>query len=163
VRFPPPGRETCALGRPRRDAPHLRPGAPAHRLPLDRLPAVHRRRPPHSWAPQITYRHRAGASHDDDERMSPGITMHALPPLPPSRVLLLVNPNARSGSEGVEAAVETLEAGGIRVRVETFTGPDEVETDIERAAGDADCVAVAGGDGTLSRAGGVLARKGLPL
>ncbi len=89
--------------------------------------------------------------------------MHAMSPLPPSRVLLLVNPNARSGSEGVEAAVKTLEAGGVRVRVETFTGPDEVETDIERAAGDADCVAVAGGDGTLSRAGGVLARKGLPL
>lgn len=89
--------------------------------------------------------------------------MQVLPPHPPSRVLLLVNPNARRGSEGVETAVRTLESGGIRVRLEFFTGPDEVETDIESAAGDADCVAVAGGDGTLSRAGGVLARKNLPL
>ncbi len=89
--------------------------------------------------------------------------MQAESPHPPARILLLVNPNARRGSEGVEAAVRTLEAGGAEVRLESFTGPDEVEADIDRSAGDVDCIAVAGGDGTLSRAGGVLARKGLPL
>jgi diacylglycerol kinase (ATP) len=82
---------------------------------------------------------------------------------PPARVLLLVNPNARRASDGVEAAVEVLEAGGAAVRLEHFSGPDEVEDDIARHAEDVDCVAVAGGDGTLSRAGGVLARIGLPL
>ncbi len=84
-------------------------------------------------------------------------------PSPPSHVLLLVNPNARRAADGVDAAVETLKAGGVTVRLETFTGPDEVEADIRRCAGEADCVAVAGGDGTLSRAGGALARLGLPL
>lgn len=83
--------------------------------------------------------------------------------LAPARVLLLVNPHARRAAEGVDAAVATLEAGGAAVRREAFTGPDEVEADIMRHVGDADCIAVAGGDGTLSRAGGVLAKLGLPL
>lgn len=82
---------------------------------------------------------------------------------PPSHILLLVNPNARRAGDGVDAAVKTLEAGGVAVRLETFTGPDEVEADIRRCASGADCVVVAGGDGTLSRSGGVLARVGLPL
>lgn len=89
--------------------------------------------------------------------------MNAQPSPPPSRVLLLVNPNARRAGDGVDAAVEALRAGGASVRIETFSGPDEVEADIRRCAGDADCVAVAGGDGTMSRAGGALARLGLPL
>ena len=83
--------------------------------------------------------------------------------LPPARVLLLVNPNARRAADGVDAAVETLEAGGVAVRLEELSGPDEVEADILRHVGEADCVAIAGGDGTLSRAGGALARLGLPL
>ena len=83
--------------------------------------------------------------------------------LPPSRVLLLVNPNARRAGDGVDAAVEALETSGADVRLETFSGPDEVEADIRRFVGESDCIAVAGGDGTLSRAGGVLARLGLPL
>jgi diacylglycerol kinase (ATP) len=83
--------------------------------------------------------------------------------VPPSSVLLLVNPNARSGGNGVEPAVGTLREAGVAVRLETFSGPDEVEADILRGADCADCVLVAGGDGTVSRAGGVLARLGLPL
>jgi diacylglycerol kinase (ATP) len=82
---------------------------------------------------------------------------------PPRRVLLLVNPNARRGEEGMEAAVETLKDAGIAVRVESFSGPDEVEADILTHAGDAEAVVVAGGDGTLSRAGGAVAKAGLPL
>jgi diacylglycerol kinase (ATP) len=82
---------------------------------------------------------------------------------PPARALLLVNPNARRAADGVDAAVAALEAGGVAVRREAFSGPDAVEEDIRRHAGDADCVVVAGGDGTLSRAGGVLAKLGLPL
>lgn len=82
---------------------------------------------------------------------------------PPSNVVLFVNPNARRASDGVDAAVKAFEDGGAAVRLESFSGPDEVEADIARCAGDADCVAVAGGDGTMSRAGGALARLGLPL
>jgi diacylglycerol kinase (ATP) len=100
--------------------------------------------------------------------MTPGLdpppsAMAADPVAPPSSVLLLVNPNARSGGDGVEPAVRILRDAGIAVRLETFTGPDEAETDILRFASGTDCVLVAGGDGTISRAGGVLGRLGLPL
>ena len=89
--------------------------------------------------------------------------MSAPPSKPPSKALLLVNPNARRGGDAMEQATETLEHGGITVRIEAFTGPSEVEADIMAHAGDADCIIVAGGDGTLSRAGGAVAKTGLPL
>jgi diacylglycerol kinase (ATP) len=90
-------------------------------------------------------------------------SMQLLPPHPPTKVLLLANPNARRGGSGLEAAVSTLERGGIAATLETFSGPEEVEHDIERMAGGADCIVVAGGDGTLSRAGAAVARRGLPM
>jgi diacylglycerol kinase (ATP) len=93
----------------------------------------------------------------------PPAAMPADPISPPSCVLLLVNPNARCGGDGVEPLVRTLRDAGVMVWIEAFSGPDEVETDILRGADGADCVLVAGGDGTVSRAGGVLARLGLPL
>jgi diacylglycerol kinase (ATP) len=105
----------------------------------------------------MTHRNPAAAEHDIATGMSCELSS------PPSRVILLVNPNARRAGDGVEAAVEALENGGADVRIETFSGPDEVEADILRWGGESDCVAVAGGDGTLSRAGGVLARLDLPL
>lgn len=81
----------------------------------------------------------------------------------PRHVLVIANPNARNGRDGVEPAIEVLERAGLDIRRETFSGPDAVEADIEGAADGVDAIIVAGGDGTLSRAGGVLARLGLPL
>ena len=89
--------------------------------------------------------------------------MPVLPPSPPSRVLLLVNPKARLGGGGLDEALELFLSRGLSVRLERFSGPEEVEADIRKGAGEADAVIVGGGDGTLSRAGGVLARIGKPL
>ncbi|MBP7243085.1 lipid kinase [Amaricoccus sp.] len=82
---------------------------------------------------------------------------------PPRRVLVLVNPGARRGSEGVEPALERLGGAGIGMVVETFSGPDEIGTDILRRAGEVDAIVVCGGDGTLMRAAPAMVKCGLPL
>jgi YegS/Rv2252/BmrU family lipid kinase len=84
-------------------------------------------------------------------------------PAPPGRALVLVNPKARRGAEGVEPALERLRAAGIETLAETFSGPDEIATDILRRAGEADAVIVCGGDGTLMRAAPAILDCGLPL
>jgi YegS/Rv2252/BmrU family lipid kinase len=84
---------------------------------------------------------------------------------PPARrrALMLVNPNARRGSEALEPVIARLRDGGIDVVIERFEAPDEVSTDIARRQHEADLVIVCGGDGTIrSAAKGVLA-TGLPL
>ena len=81
----------------------------------------------------------------------------------PRRALLMVNPGARRGAEGIAAAQERLTAAGIAVLAETFTGPDEIVADILRRAGEADAVVVCGGDGTLMRALPAILECGLPL
>lgn len=78
------------------------------------------------------------------------------------RTLLLVNPKARQGN-AVDGARKRLAAAGLEVRLETFSAPDEMEADIHRLAVGADRIVIAGGDGTLSRAGNALLTTGLPL
>jgi YegS/Rv2252/BmrU family lipid kinase len=85
------------------------------------------------------------------------------PRLPPKRVVLLVNPHARNGREKIGPAIAALERAGVAVQLETFSGPDEVERDVLAHAGKTEAVVVAGGDGTLSRAGGAVAKCGLAM
>lgn len=86
------------------------------------------------------------------------------PPAPsPRRLLTLVNPKARRGDAGLEPALERLRASGAQVTVETFSGPDEIASDIRGRASDADAVIVCGGDGTLMRALPAIIETGLPL
>ncbi|TIM36696.1 MAG: lipid kinase, partial [Mesorhizobium sp.] len=42
------------------------------------------------------------------------------------RALLLINPKARRGQESLAPVVERLEAGGLRVSVETFEALPEI-------------------------------------
>jgi YegS/Rv2252/BmrU family lipid kinase len=84
-------------------------------------------------------------------------------PARPARALVLSNPKARRGDAEIAPVVARLEAGGIAVRREAFTGPDEVEADILRGAGWADCIVVCGGDGTLNAAIPAMLKTGLPL
>jgi YegS/Rv2252/BmrU family lipid kinase len=81
----------------------------------------------------------------------------------PRRVLVLVNPNARRGAEGIDPALDRLRAAGIEALREDFSGPDEIETDILRRAGEVDSVVVCGGDGTISRAAPAMIACGLPM
>jgi YegS/Rv2252/BmrU family lipid kinase len=90
--------------------------------------------------------------------------MTVLPePAPPQQALLLVNPHSRRGGAGVDAAIDRLEAGGVRVLKDTFSAAEEVEADIMRRAGEVDCVIICGGDGTLCLAAPGLVSTGLPL
>jgi YegS/Rv2252/BmrU family lipid kinase len=82
---------------------------------------------------------------------------------PPKRVLVLMNPRARRGAEGVAPALERLGEAGVQTIVETFSGPDEVGADILRRADEVDAVVISGGDGTLMRAASAIVECGLPL
>lgn len=82
---------------------------------------------------------------------------------PPRRALVLSNPGARRGGEGIEPALERLRAAGIHVIAETFSGADEVVTDILRRAEEADAIVLCGGDGTLNRAAPAVLQTGLPM
>lgn len=82
---------------------------------------------------------------------------------PPRRALVLSNPGARRGGEGVEPALDRLRAAGVPILAETFSGPDEVGTDILRLARDGDALVICGGDGTLNRAAPAVLKTGLPM
>lgn len=79
------------------------------------------------------------------------------------RGLMLVNPNARRGTEALEPVIKRLEAGGIHVVVERFHTPDEVSADIARRRHEADLVIVCGGDGTINSAAKGVLETGLPM
>ena len=79
------------------------------------------------------------------------------------RGLMLINPNARRGTEALEPVIERLEQGGIDVAVERFDTPDEVSADIARRRNEADLVVVCGGDGTINSAAKGLLHTGLPM
>jgi diacylglycerol kinase (ATP) len=82
---------------------------------------------------------------------------------PPRRALVLSDPGARRGKEGIEPALDRLRDAGIAVIAETFSGPDEVVTDILRRAEEADAIVLCGGDGTLNSAAPALLQTGLPM
>ena len=64
------------------------------------------------------------------------------------RALMLVNPNARRGSEAVEPIAKRLRFLGLEVTIERFETPDELAADIARRRHEVDLVVVCGGDGT---------------
>ena len=79
------------------------------------------------------------------------------------RALLLINPKARRGQESLAPVVERLEAGGLRVSVETFEALPEIARDIVRLRHRADLVIVCGGDGSVSSAAVAVMESGLPM
>ena len=79
------------------------------------------------------------------------------------RALMLVNPNARRGSEAIEPVIERLAQGGVDAVVERFETPDEVSADIARRRHEADLVIVCGGDGTINSAARGILETGLPM
>lgn len=79
------------------------------------------------------------------------------------RALMLVNPNARRGSEAIEPVIERLAQGGVDAVVERFDTPDEVSADIARRRHEADLVIVCGGDGTINSAAKGILETGLPM
>ena len=87
--------------------------------------------------------------------------MAATPPAR-RRALMLVNPNARRGSEALRV-VDRLLAGGLSVTIEHFASPAEAAADIARRSAEFDLVVVAGGDGTVAAAAAGLRQAGLPM
>ncbi|HEX2219193.1 MAG TPA: lipid kinase [Gemmatimonadales bacterium] len=81
----------------------------------------------------------------------------------PSRALLLVNPRARRGAEGVEEIAAGLRDAGLDLIVEPTEDRAACAGLIRRHAGEVDRVVVAGGDGSLNAAVPVLVDVGLPL
>jgi diacylglycerol kinase (ATP) len=79
------------------------------------------------------------------------------------RALMLINPNARRGSDSLAPVIARLEQGGVDVKVERFETPGEVSPDIERRRDEADLVIVCGGDGTINSAAKGIMATGLPL
>lgn len=84
-------------------------------------------------------------------------------PSTPRRALMLINPNARRGTDPLDGALERLAAAGVAVERETFSSPTEVSPDIVRRREGADLVIVCGGDGTINAAARGLIETGLPL
>lgn len=76
---------------------------------------------------------------------------------------MMINPNARRGSDNLTPVIARLEQGGIDVKIERFQTPGEVSPDIERRRDEADLVIVCGGDGTINSAAKGIMSTGLPL
>ncbi|WMT87901.1 lipid kinase [Pelagibacterium sp. 26DY04] len=79
------------------------------------------------------------------------------------RALMLVNPNARRGSQAVEPIAKRLRFRGLDVTVERFKSPDELATDIARRRHEVDLAIVCGGDGTMNAAAPAIIETGLPM
>lgn len=82
---------------------------------------------------------------------------------PPRRVLLVANPNSRSGDAGLEPALSVLARGGVAVTSLSVDGAAAVGAAIAAAAADVDAFVVAGGDGTLNAAADAVRAVGKPL
>lgn len=85
------------------------------------------------------------------------------PPQAPRRVVLIVNPRARSGSAPLNRALDAFAKAGVTARVETSAARDEVAADIRRLAPEIDAVVVCGGDGSINAAAPGLMDTGLPM
>lgn len=83
--------------------------------------------------------------------------------VPPERVLLLVNPGARRGGEGMDVATDRLARAGIGVEIEKSGSAEEIEACLRRHAGRIDAAVVCGGDGSLCRAAAGFVATGIPL
>jgi YegS/Rv2252/BmrU family lipid kinase len=81
----------------------------------------------------------------------------------PRRAVLLANPAARRGGEGLEAVLARLRDGGMAVDEVPVAGPEDFAVALHRAEGAAEVAIVAGGDGSLCLAAPSLVETGLTL
>jgi YegS/Rv2252/BmrU family lipid kinase len=81
----------------------------------------------------------------------------------PRRALLLLNPGARRGGEGIDAVIDRLRAGGVSLDEQPMGAPEAVERLLREAAASVDCVIVGGGDGSLRAAAAGIEASGLAL
>lgn len=79
------------------------------------------------------------------------------------RALLLANPKARRGAEGVQAASDVLRGSGVDLVVESIANSTEIAEHVRRYAGDVDLIVLGGGDGTINAALASLLETRLPL
>lgn len=84
-------------------------------------------------------------------------------PMAPRRALVLVNPGARRGGEGLDQATERLTAAGIALTIEELGSGEDLARRIDARKGETDAVIVCGGDGSLCRAAAGLIDGGLPV
>lgn len=81
--------------------------------------------------------------------------------VPPRRAVLLVNPGARRGDEGLDGVTAILRAAGVAVRQAPLGTTEEIERSIR--AEETDCAIVGGGDGSLSAAASAIVATGVTL
>lgn len=79
------------------------------------------------------------------------------------RGLLLANPKARRGAEGVRDAAAVLRSAGIDLLIEEIGNSKEIAAHVGRHAGDVDFIVLGGGDGTINAGLASLLQAGLPL
>ena len=77
--------------------------------------------------------------------------------------MLFVNEVSRGGRFGVRPAVERLRSGGIEIVTLSCDNPRDLSPCIIARSREADCVILAGGDGTINAAARAVIETGLPL
>jgi YegS/Rv2252/BmrU family lipid kinase len=82
-------------------------------------------------------------------------------PSPARRAVLLINPGARRGDEGLDAVAARLRAGGMEVEEAELDGPDTVARCAAAVA--LDCAVICGGDGSICRAAPAFLATGVTL
>jgi YegS/Rv2252/BmrU family lipid kinase len=81
----------------------------------------------------------------------------------PSRAILIVNNESRTGAGAAPALLEALRARAIEVVHPDCRRREDVSALIRQHCSRADCAIIAGGDGTINAAADGLAETGLPL
>jgi YegS/Rv2252/BmrU family lipid kinase len=79
------------------------------------------------------------------------------------RALLLANPKARRGAEGVQEALDVLRGAGMELLVEEIGNSKEIADHVRRHAAEVDLVILGGGDGTINAGLASLLEARLPL
>lgn len=79
------------------------------------------------------------------------------------RAVLFLKPGLTQADSRVQAVLETLDAHGLQVTMQSPSSPDEAEDMLEQLAGRIDRVIVAGGDGSLHMLAPALLQAGLPV
>jgi YegS/Rv2252/BmrU family lipid kinase len=87
----------------------------------------------------------------------------SIPIMGPSRAVLIVNNESRTGAAALPAAVEALRSRSIEVIQPDCRRRQDVSALIRKHCAGADCAIIAGGDGTINAAADGLAETGLPL